>query len=102
MPTAHEASMFATEMLLPEHVQEIYGGTGAPSSRDVAEKINFDGQFFTMPAAFHKPWWYLPNALLRSPDMEDACPFLGYLFQPEQSRWHEFEKEEHSWGSVGS
>lgn len=101
MPTAHEASMFATEMLLPEHVQRLYGD-GAPSSQETAEQIIFDGQFLTIPGAFHKPWWYLPNALLRSPGMEDSCPFLGYLFQPEQSRWHEFEKEEHSWGSVGS
>jgi len=103
LPNATVASMFAAEILLPEHVQRLYG-TDIQIDTDIgnAEQIRFEGQTLTIPGAFHKPWWYLPNSLLRSPSMENACPFLGFLFKPEQSRWLEFKEETISWAGIGT
>lgn len=107
LPPAYEASLFSTEMLWPEQVKVMFGAVGW---EDQGERysIHHGDEHVTIPAALHKPWWYHSSALLHSSEMNDACPFLNYVFPLEQSeKWKEWqrlsgEEGKQHWQGIGS
>jgi hypothetical protein len=63
------------------------GGSDSDSSsvhENEQEKEEFKS--ITVPIGFHKPWWYHSNALLLSPEMQQACPYLPFVFTSDMSR----------------
>ena len=80
MPTAFEASLFAAEMIFPNHAIQYYGPHSIEEQIEVAqkrwghnftsvfddEKITVEEKFRRMsknglivPIGLHKPWWYV-------------------------------------------
>jgi hypothetical protein len=89
-----EASLFASQMLLPEHGWEIYGfptsGSDLCSSWESRwPTFQVDEERITVPNALVKPWWFHSNEFLGSEVMTKACQFLRYTFTPEMSRFEE-------------
>lgn len=111
LPSAYQASLFSTEMLWPEQVEEMFGiaeGSVRISGQDL-HQVRHDGKRITVPAAVHKPWWYHSSELLRSPEMDNACPFLQYIFPSEQSeKWKEWQRlvlsseDKKQWQGIGA
>ena len=84
LPTAYEASVFASETLWPEDVLDSYYGAGSTApyhiSRDgTTPRISFHGRTLTVPGGFHKPWAYQSKDLLCSNQLNQACPLLKYI-----------------------
>eukprot|EP00977_Amphora_coffeiformis_P004354 scaffold923_cov171-Amphora_coffeaeformis.AAC.12 len=86
LPTARVAGEFATESLFPAEVMAMYGN-GDDASGATTPEVSLA----TIPIGFHKPWWYHSNEVLLSPTMQQACPFLPFIFEPKMSRWEEVE-----------
>lgn len=110
MPLAWEASLFSTEMLLPGEVKEMYGEE-PKDVNSVSQKhrmIRYDDKRVTLSAGLHKPWWYHSTDFLRSPEVEDACPFLQYIFPSKDSdKWKQWqrlrtEEEKQPWHGIGA
>ena len=93
-PSAIEAALFSTEMLWPEQVVAMFGAAQtADLSSNQRHRIIHDGTEITVPAAVHKPWWYHSSELLHSTVMNNACPFLQYVYPTEQSeKWKEWQR----------
>lgn len=88
LPNAYEASLFSSESLWTEHVVELYNGGEAPTSENEnVPTIEFGGKTLTVPTGFHKPWAYQSNDLLLSDQLDEACPLLRYIFEPNESRY---------------
>lgn len=108
LPTAYEASLFSTEMLWPEQVEEMFGAPPRGQTDKERHWVHRDGKQITMPAGLHKPWWYHSSELLLSPEMKSACPFLRYVFPSEQSeKWKEWQslrsdEEKNHWKGIGA
>lgn len=77
LPSASVAADFAVESLFPADVAAMYG----TSTEERPPPAN-------VPVGFHKPWWYHSNEVLLSPAMQRACPFLPFIFEPDESRYH--------------
>jgi hypothetical protein len=108
LPNAYTASLFATEMLWPEQVWEMYG-LPQDVKRDLRGSIITgkpfvwrESQKLTIPNGVHRPWLYHPNELIRSDPLAKGCLFLQYIFTPEMSRWEEMTKDSKPWVGVGS
>ena len=109
LPIAFEASLFASQMLLPEEAWEIYGfPTNGGDRRDSWQSrlptIQLGGEEdITVPFALVKPWWYHSNFFLRSEKMTNACPLLSYTFTPDMSRYEETNSKPapNQWVGIG-
>lgn len=129
LPNAYEASLFATEMLWPEQVWDMYGlptqkgqnhGGGAGGSVVAQQQppeglrgetnvrvpsgkpfVWFEHRKLTIPNGVHKPWWYHSNDLIRSNQVTKGCRFLPYIFTPDMSRFEELNKDVKPWVGVG-
>ena len=94
LPAAYKAALFSTEMLWPEEAMQMYGSPSEDLSSPKPSHdfvVHHEGKTITVPAGVHKPWWYQGTKLLLSQEMDNACPFLKYIFHPEQSRWKEWQ-----------
>jgi hypothetical protein len=83
LPSAYEASLFSTETAFPEQVLQEYGGI-AKVPTDIPKCREQNGSWVTVPNGMHKPWRYHSAQLLKSKDMEKACPFLKYVMSDAQ------------------
>lgn len=115
LPSAFEASLFSSEMMLPEQVFDMYGLDEKKQNEAVNDLwgpewsreglfhrgILSNGTYFTVPIGFHKSWWYMPNRLLLSDEMVTKCPFLPYIFDPLNSRWLESLDGVNPWTTEG-
>jgi len=109
LPTAFEAALFSTEMLWPEEVLDLYGEmTEDERELLVSERwgesklpryVEMQGGGFTVPLGMHKPWWYKSNDVLLGDHIEYNCPFLRYVFNPENSKWFDYIEE--PWHGIG-
>jgi hypothetical protein len=97
-------------MLLPGEVKEMYGEE-PKDVNSVSQKhrmIRYDDKRVTLSAGLHKPWWYHSTDFLRSPEVEDACPFLQYIFPSKDSdKWKQWqrlrtEEEKQPWHGIGA
>jgi hypothetical protein len=108
LPIGFEASLFASQILLPEQAWEIYGlptTTGSDLRNSWESRrptIQVDGEEITVPNALVKPWLYHSKEFLGSEVMTNACPFLRYTFIPEMSRLQEKSNTESDhWAGIG-
>jgi hypothetical protein len=79
-PTGYEASLLSSETLWPEDVVDIYGGGPMGADHSGVPRIVVQGRTLTVPTGFHKPWAYQPKDLILSIQLDQACPFLRYVF----------------------
>jgi Protein of unknown function (DUF5672) len=110
MPTPYQAAEFAVEA---HFLEDLWTGRfntdaayldGTPSAtltplppstpndksspqQQQQHQIQVQGQTWTIPGAFHKPWWYIPKSIILSPEMEEACPFLQFIFTPNDAKY---------------
>ncbi len=103
LPTAQEASLFATQVLWPEQAWDMYGfSTDAGTAKASRPTIRVDGQETTIPNVLINPWRYHPNEILRSEVMNHACPFLLYTFTPDMCRYEDSPKQaQPQWVGIG-
>lgn len=80
LPTGYEASLLSSETLWPEDVVDLYGGGPMGADHIVVPRIVVQGRTLTVPTGFHKPWAYQPKDLILSIQLDQACPFLRYVF----------------------
>jgi hypothetical protein len=91
-PSAVLASQFAVESLFAEQVLDLYGWSdddNVVAHAPPPPTVTIQGQSWTVPIGFHKPWWYHSNEILLAEAMQEACPYLPFVFTPEMSRWEE-------------
>lgn len=110
LPTAFEAALFSTEMLWPEEVLDLYGELGEEERELLVAKrwgksklpryLEMQGGEFTVPLGMHKPWWYKNTDVLLGKHVTENCPFLQFIFQPDDSKWFEFVEAE-PWHGIG-
>jgi hypothetical protein len=94
LPDGHEAALFSSESLWPQDVIKLYyNGADDKNDDGGAPTISFEGRVLSVPMGFHKPWAYQSNDLLLSDQLEDSCPLLRYIFEPEQSRYQSSSEE---------
>lgn len=109
LPIGFEASLFASQILLPEQALDIYGlptsGSDLRSSWESRRPtIQLDEGEMTVPNAFIKPWLYHSKDFLMSEVMTNACPFVQYTFTPDISRLEEAtisKTESDHWVGIG-
>jgi hypothetical protein len=103
-PTAQVASLFAVESLFPDQAMEMYGRDddriveqqstvpripipgGGTITNSSFSKDESSSSSLLVPIGFHKPWWYHPNTILLSPTLQQACPYLPFIFTPDMTR----------------
>ena len=93
LPKAKVAAEFAVESMFPDEVVAMFGTGNDDDHNDDAmpSSKESDVTSATIPVGFHKPWWYHSNEVLLSSTMQQACPFLPFIFEPEMSRWEEVQ-----------
>eukprot|EP00586_Coscinodiscus_wailesii_P009211 CAMPEP_0172521046 /NCGR_PEP_ID=MMETSP1066-20121228/292352_1 /TAXON_ID=671091 /ORGANISM="Coscinodiscus wailesii, Strain CCMP2513" /LENGTH=991 /DNA_ID=CAMNT_0013303895 /DNA_START=48 /DNA_END=3024 /DNA_ORIENTATION=- len=88
MPSAFEASLFSTEMILPKQVLQYYGLREGEDEKSVVMK-QWDqeeglklyermskAEHGLIPIGFHKPWLYMDEKILSSEQFKEECPIL--------------------------
>jgi hypothetical protein len=100
LPSALLASQFSVESLFAEQVMDLYGrGDDSDMTHTPPPTVTIRGESWTVPIGFHKPWWYHSNEILLADAMQQACPYLPFVFTPEMSRWKEV-KHELTWRGI--
>mmetsp|Transcript_29653 Transcript_29653/g.42068 ORF Transcript_29653/g.42068 Transcript_29653/m.42068 type:complete len:242 (-) Transcript_29653:129-854(-) len=77
------------------------GSSSSTTRYKSVPRIWFDGKTISIPVGLHKPWYYQPNELLVSDELDEECPLLRYIFEEEQSRYQTDDERHELWSGVG-